>query len=236
MLGGGRALGRRFRYVVGQNREPGEWFETVGVVGDLAMNVGNSDRDAGVYHPRRADEIHPMRYIIDVGENPNGFLPRLRTIASEVDPDAIIQAPQTLADVAALSRLEIQLAALMAMSLSGIGALLAAAALYALMAFTVSQRTREIGIRIALGAGTGRVLQTIAHRAAVQLAWGVVFGAAFGAWILSEIAGDREILEFNLPGVLVMVSGAVVLIVCIACSRPILRGLKVDPTDALREG
>jgi hypothetical protein len=46
----------------------------------------------------------------------------------------------------------------------------------------------------------------------------------------------REVLEFNIPLVLVIVSGAIVLIVCAACSRPILQGLKVDPTDVLREG
>ena len=236
MLGGGGALGRRFRYAVGRDQEPGEWYEIVGVVGDLAMNVGNPDRAAGVYHPQGASEIHPMRYIIDVGENPNAFLPRLRAIASEVDPDAIIQVPRTLKEIAALNRLEIQMAALLVVSLSGIGALLAAAGLYALMAFTVAQRTREIGIRIALGAGARRVMETIARRAAVQLAWGIVVGAAFGAWILSEISGDREIIDFNPPVVLAVVSGAVVLIVCIACLAPILRGLKVDPTDALREG
>lgn len=145
------------------------------MVGDLAMNIGNPDRDTRVCHPRHTDEIQPMRYIIDVGENLNGFLPRLRTIASEVDPDAIIQAPQPLADVAVLSRLEIQLAALMVMSLSGIGALLAAAGLCALMAFTVSQCAREFGIRIAPGAGAGRVLQTIAHRPAGSTRLGVVW-------------------------------------------------------------
>jgi hypothetical protein len=236
MLGGGGALGRRFRYYVGADQEPGEWYEIVGVVGDLAMNVGNPGRAAGVYHPRGANELQPIRYIIDVGEDPNGFVPRLRTIANEVDPDAIIQRPRTLVEVAALNRLEIQMAALLLVSLSGIGALLAAAGLYALMAFTVTQRTREIGIRIALGAGAGRVLQTIARRAAVQVAWGIAVGAAFGAWLLSEISQDRDIIDFNPMVVLAVVSGVVVLIVCTACLAPILRGLKVDPTDALREG
>jgi putative ABC transport system permease protein len=104
------------------------------------------------------------------------------------------------------------------------------------MAFTVSQRTREIGIRIALRAGAGRVMQTIARRAAVQLAWGIAVGTAFGYWLLSDISGDSQILDYNIPVVLALVSGAVVVIVCVACLPPILRGLRVDPTEALREG
>jgi len=235
VLGGGQAVGRRIRYLVGGDQEPGEWYEIVGVVGSLAMNPSNPAEDAGVYHPLGANEYHPMRYVIEVGPDAGAFLPRLTSIAAAVDPDAMIQAPQVLADLAELSRLELRLASLLVVGLSLIGTLLAAAGLYALMSFTVSQRTREIGIRSALGARAMSVIVTIARRAALQLGTGVVGGCVFGAWLLRDLTNDSDIMDVNTPAVLAGVGVAVILMVTLACLAPIRRGLRIEPTEALRE-
>jgi len=236
VFGGGGAIGERIRFAVGQDQEPGEWYEIVGVVGGLGMNVANPTRDAGLYHPFGADEIHPMRYVIEVRGDPASFVPRLRAVASDIDPDAMIQVPRPISEIAALNRLEMRLAALVVVGLSVIGTLLAAAGLYALMSFTVSQRTREIGIRAALGARTLDVIATIARRAAFQLAAGVALGCVFGTWLLRQIVDDMDILGASIPAVLAVVGAMVVLMVALACLSPILRGLRIEPTEALREG
>jgi putative ABC transport system permease protein len=236
VLGGGGAIGQRIRYAVREGQEPGMWYEIVGVVGSLGMNVRIPDRDAGIYHPWGADEVHPMRYLIEVDANPGTFVPRLREIASEIDPDAMIQAPRPVEELVAQERLIEGLASLMVVVLSLIGTLLAAAGLYALMSFTVSQRTREIGIRSALGARTSDVVGTIARRAAFQLAMGVVAGCALGTWMLREMTDDIGIVSLSIPLVLAGVGSAVVLMVAGACLPPILRGLRIQPTEALREG
>ena len=177
-----------------------------------------------------------MRYIIEVGEDPASFVPRLRSIASGVDSDAMIQDPRVLADLAALNQLENWVASLLVVALSVIGTILAAAGLYALMSFTVSQRSREIGIRMALGARAVSVIGTIARRAAFQLGVGVVLGTAFGAWLLRELTDDVGIMAVNIPAVLAAVGAVVVLMVAAACLSPIVRGLRIQPTEALREG
>jgi ABC-type antimicrobial peptide transport system permease subunit len=162
-------------------------------------------------------------------------MPRLGSIALAVDPDAIIQAPRVIADIAAANRVEESIGSLLIVTLSLIGTLIAAAGLYALMSFTVSQRTREIGIRSALGARPVNVLATVARRAALQLAGGVVLGAAFGTWLLRDLEGDVSIIDMSIPGVLAGVGVAIVVIVGAACLSPIRRGLRIEPTEALKE-
>ncbi len=141
-----------------------------------------------------------------------------------------------LAEAAEASQLENWLASLLVVVLSLIGTILAAAGLYALMSFTVSQRSREIGIRMALGARAVSVVGTIARRAAFQLGVGVALGAVFGAWLLKELTDDIGIMAVNIPLVLAAVGAVVVLMVAAACLSPILRGLRIQPTEALREG
>jgi ABC-type antimicrobial peptide transport system permease subunit len=223
------------QYVYGPPVGADDWYEIIGVVGDLAMNVQNPMRDAGVYHPLGLDEFHPMRYIIEVGPDAAGFAPRLAQIAYAVDPDAIVQAPRVIADIAEANRLEERIASALILTLALIGTLIAAAGLYALMSFTVSQRTREIGIRTALGARPVSVLGTIARRAALQLGAGVLLGCVFGTWLMREVAGDVTLLDVNIPAVLGGVGVAVVLMVSAACLSPIRRGLRIQPTEALKE-
>lgn len=90
---------------------------------------------------------------------------------------------------------------------------------------------------MALGASPFTVVGTIARRAAFQLTAGVVVGVVFGAWLLEwSVVGDSNIVDVSVPVVLAGVSLAVVLIVVASCAPPILRGLRIEPTKALREG
>lgn len=236
VLGGGGAIGQRIRYTAREGQEPNEWHEIVGVVGSLGMRIRFPDRDAGVYHPTGADEIHPMRYLIEVDADPGAFVPRLREIASGIDPDAIVQDPREVLELVEQDRLIEGLASLLVVALSLIGTLLAAAGLYALMSFTVSQRTREVGIRSALGARPVDVVKTIATRAAFQLALGVAAGAVFGTWMLRQLRMELEVTSLSIPVVLFGVGIVVIVLVTGACLPPIIRGLRIQPTEALREG
>jgi putative ABC transport system permease protein len=111
--------------------------------------------------------------------------------------------------------------------------LLAAAGVYALMSFTVTQRRREIGIRSALGAHPRRLLAGVFARAFGQIALGVLVGAVIAG--LGEFAMDGEFMGGNgavlLPIVAVLMAGAGL----IATLGPALRGLRIHPTEALRD-
>jgi hypothetical protein len=111
--------------------------------------------------------------------------------------------------------------------------LLSATGLYALMSFTVTQRRREIGIRVALGASPRVIVRNILARALWQLAAGVVVGVAFAAALNDGTAGDFT----GGAGLVVLppVAAFVLLIGLAAAAGPARRGLRIQPSEAMRE-
>jgi hypothetical protein len=236
VLGGRNPIGRRVRYVVPEDEEPGPWYEIVGVVGHLGMNELTPARDEGLYHPAPPGEIHPIVTAIHVSGDPLAFVPRLRRITSQVDPQAMVQYPRALKDAPNGDKLANLAGLMLLVFLSVIAIVLSGAGLYAIMSFTVSQRTREIGIRTALGAKPERILVAIARRAFFQLVAGIALGVAFATWLLSELLGGG--IESGPDPVLALAacSAFMLLVGMLACLEPTLRGLRIRPVEALKEG
>jgi putative ABC transport system permease protein len=104
--------------------------------------------------------------------------------------------------------------------------LLSATGIHALMSFTVARRTREIGIRAALGAGRGKIVAGIFSRAFMQVGAGVIVGSALAA--LLGVSTTRDLL-------ILLAADAIMLLVGLtACAVPVRRALRIDPTEALR--
>ena len=106
-----------------------------------------------------------------------------------------------------------------------------AAGLYALMAVAVARRTREIGIRVALGASSGRVLRTVFARAARQLGYGILAGNS----IILFLAWRTDSLTASLVASSVITSVIMAAVGVLACAGPARRALRVQPTEALRQ-
>jgi predicted permease len=235
VLGPGDPVGRRLRFGGPEDREPGPWHEIVGVVESFGTNVLNPERSDAVYLPMGPGDSNPMSFIIEVAGSPAAFVPRLRAIAAEVDPDAIVQSPEPLSERLARARLENRFVTLFVFVLSVVGMVLAATGLYALMSVTVSQRTREIGIRTALGARARDVVVAIARRALLQLVLGVALGCLLGWWLLGQISFSNEFAEISAALILPSVAAAVIAFSVLCCLKPTLRGLRIQPTEALKE-
>jgi putative ABC transport system permease protein len=118
---------------------------------------------------------------------------------------------------------------------ASVAILLSVAGLYALMSFTVTQRTREIGIRWALGARRRQIVVMVAQQAALQLLAGVSLGVAGSLWMFREMAGDWLTTPDGRYTVLTAIWLGTLLVGGIACVRPTARGLRLQPTEALRE-
>jgi putative ABC transport system permease protein len=113
--------------------------------------------------------------------------------------------------------------------------LLSGAGLYALMSFTVAERTREIGIRSALGARPARLVATIARRAFLQLLTGVTIGAALAGLLLRSVQPGSDVLQVtNWPVTVPIISLGVVIAGMLACVPPTRRGLRIQPAEALK--
>jgi ABC-type antimicrobial peptide transport system permease subunit len=104
--------------------------------------------------------------------------------------------------------------------------LLSATGIHSLMSFTVARRTREIGIRTALGASPGRIVAGIFSRAFVQIGLGVLAGSGLAA--LLGLGTMRQVL------LLLAADGVMLLVGITACAVPLRRALRIDPTEALR--
>lgn len=238
VLGGRNPIGQRLRYWE-PGKEPGPFaFEIVGVVGPLGMSAMKPEADQGLYHAVAPGELHPVSFAIRVGTDPERFTPRLRAIVTAIDPGALIQNPAALSDVPNVERRIFLWSTYLIALLAGIAVVLSAACLYALMSFTVTERTREIGIRTALGAQPSRIVSEIARRAFRQLAAGVLAGGALSAAMLS-VFDDRDLNAgvlhtANWPLTVAVIAGAVMVVGLLACVKPTLRAIRIRPMDALR--
>jgi putative ABC transport system permease protein len=233
VLNGRNPIGRRIRYAANDDGEADRWYEIVGLVGPLGIDIMATEEKAGLYHPLAPGETQPY-LAVHVGGDPAAFTARLRTIAGEVDATAVITDTMPLADVFEGDWYFVGAIVLGGVLLIGILVALAASAIYAMMSFAVTQRTREIGIRAALGADPGRLVLTITRRGAVQLGLGALCGVPLAIFLFTGLSdGPQQASDLLtlLPGIL-----AVLAIGALACAAPARRALRIPPTEALRDG
>ena len=232
---GGNALGHRFRYVRAMDGEwlhgpeADRWYEVVGVVGNLPVTT-----DARVaYHPAAPGQIHPAHLQLRLRGGPAGLAERLRDVAASVDPALHVDQVRTLAEIYRDHRFGDNLGAITIGAVTGSVLLLSAAGLYALMAFTVAQRRREIGIRSALGAQPGQLVAAVFRRAFWQIGAGSAVGM-LAAYLVGRYVPIEQIGGLPIPGVLPGAAAFMLLVGVLAALGPARRGLRIDPTEALR--
>ncbi len=235
------AVGQRFRYVTQESQwarppvgESGLPYEIVGVVQEVGLTIDpDLPHAAGVYHPLSLDEASLVYLAMRVAGEPFAFAPRLRDIAASVDPTLLIMAPQTI-DRAASDTLIAYASWFKVIVIAGaLTLLLSNAGIYSVMAFTVSRRTREIGLRVALGGTKRQVVMAVFSRAFLQIGAGV--GAGTGILVtLVLIWGDS--FPLNTPrslGLYAIYVIGLVAVCTVACVVPVRRALSIQPTEAL---
>jgi ABC-type antimicrobial peptide transport system permease subunit len=116
-----------------------------------------------------------------------------------------------------------------------IGLLLAAAGIYGLIAYSVAQRTREFGIRIALGASRGRILRSVLWNGTILAMIGTAIGIVGGLWVTNLLKGFVWGVSTLDPPTFTMVAAVLMLVAVLASAVPAVRALRLDPIKALRE-
>jgi ABC-type antimicrobial peptide transport system permease subunit len=166
-----------------------------------------------------------------VNGDPAGFGARLREIAAAVEPDLALLSLQPL-DLAREQDLRfLSYWVRLIVLVSAIAMLLSLAGIYSVMSFTVARRTREIGIRVALGAGPVRVLSAIFRRPLLQIGAGLLAGLLLSLLLGGGIDGKAL---WGKPLMILLGYAALMIVVCLsACVVPTMRALSIEPSEAL---
>ena len=229
VLGGRHAVGQRFRYAQRQGEPASPWFEIVGVVKDLGTIHDDVNNQAGVYHPT-SPRGQELKLAVHLKTDADSFAPRLRAAAAAADPALRVYDVMRLDRVGAGMWNEMDFLWRLMAGVSILALILSLAGIYSIMAFTVSRRTREIGIRIALGADARRIVGGILAHALRQVGGGVVAGGVL-VGLLTWIIAGLSLIEVAAVGGYVLLMLGVCLLACIVPTR---RALHVQPTEALR--
>jgi len=249
ILAGRNAVGRRIRYRVEDSqaiKEPGPWFEIIGVVRDLVpdpeapMSLDNPARPV-VYHTLGSNRTqgHPLYLATHVRSgDPTSVLPTLRRIAAEISPGLRLSDIQRLDQGTSYDARGWNGFANFILVVSAIALVLSLAGIYAVTSFTVTRRTREIAVRVALGAQVSHVVTNVFRGPFFQVAMGVAVGCLLmgGLVALSLRDSDVGVAIVTRHAALLLAYGTTMMGVCaLACIGPLLRVFRVEPTDVLRD-
>jgi ABC-type antimicrobial peptide transport system permease subunit len=199
----------------------------------------------GVYLPAAPERIPSPHLMIHASGDPLALTPRLRAIAEAVDPGIRLNEVTRLDLITDALVWFLKLWRQITGVLTAIAVLLSLAGIYAVLSFTVSKRTREIGVRVAVGASPRRIVATIFRRPLTQVSTGIVVGAILvgvGSVIVRNHVPDTGLgmqtfrggLPLDQLALLIAYSTAMLGVCLLACVVPTRRALRVQPTEALR--
>jgi predicted permease len=233
LFGRTNVVGEQMRW--GNDQEYDPWTTVVGVVGNTRWHPAENQAGVEVYWSYGQYPTPNTNLIVRTSEDPATMLSAIRGAVQEVNPDFAVERVKTMETVVAESVWQRRLWSFVLAAFAGMALLLAAVGLYGVMSFTVTQRTKELGIRMAIGAQSGNVLQLILGQGARLITAGVLGGMALA------LTASRY-LESVLFGVspfdwatFLVVPGILVAVAVVACLVPAWRAARIDPLVALRQ-
>jgi putative ABC transport system permease protein len=228
-------IGKRMN--LGDAKDP-EWYTVVGIVQDTRHESLGAEPYPQMYTVNTQVSRRSMVMVVRTASNPAAMIPVVRSTVAAMDDTLALNNARTMAQVmaqsVALPRFNMLLMALFAV----VALLLAAVGIYGVMAYSVTQRTHEIGVRMALGASATDVLKMVVRQGMTLTLFGVGIGLA-GAYLVTLLirsllsgllfqVGTHDPLTF--AGIALLLA----LVALLACLIPARRATKVDPMVALR--
>ncbi len=212
----------------------GEWREIVGVVGDVKYWGLGATVNPEMYLPFEQAPWPSMALVVRSSSDPMKLVGPIRARVHMLDPNVPISQIQTMEEVLALSLTSTRFYMILLGSFAGLALLLATAGIYGVTAFSVAQKTHEIGVRKALGAQNSDILCWVLRRGFVWTLLGVLLGAV-GSFALTRFLSRLLFgVKAGDPITFLSVSAFLVAIALLACYVPARRAMRVDPMVALR--
>ncbi|MGV3709868.1 MAG: ABC transporter permease [Gemmatimonas sp.] len=229
-------IGQRVR-LAGAAASGEQVYEIVGVVDHLGVNIVNPEHGEAVYVPGAAGAISSVQLAVHTSVSPLSLAGRVREIAASVSPEVIVGKTALLSDVRQGDWYLVMGVAVGLIALVAVLVALAATGLYAMLSLSVTERTREIGIRAALGATRQSLVMTVLRRSVVQIGVGAAIGLPFAARFAYEF-GATETGQGPLFPPIAIATGFAIAIVSLvgvtSCLVPTRRILGVPASEAMR--
>ena len=247
-FGGIDPIGRKFRIggppeLMSADLKKSPWLTIVGVVGDVKHDNLEAATPMEIYvpfaqHTGRHALNYRMLMLRSAGSDPLSLTSIVRSVVMHVDPDQPIAGTETMDQIVSDSLGSRRISMSLLMTFAGLALILAVIGIYGVMSYSVTQRTQEIGIRIALGADREQVMLMIAKQAfrliAVGLAVGIVLavGLSFG---LSRVLADQLFgIKATDPVTFMAVAATLAFVALLASGVPARRATRINPVQALR--
>jgi predicted permease len=233
LFGNESAIGQRVRVGISYLSED-ETAEVIGVVGDVQYRSPGTPAAPDMYFPMLAYTSSRGIYFVRTDGSPSSLVPAIRNAVRQFDPDLPVFDVRTMVERAGFALSAARFGAVLLSTFATLALVLAAVGVYGVVAYSVAQRTREIGIRMALGAAEGTVVSLVLRQGLVLALAGVVAGAG-GAMALTRVL-DALLYEVSPtdPATFVGISLGLVVVTVTASLIPAIRAARVDPMRALR--
>ena len=212
----------------------GDPFQIVGIAGDVADYGLGREPAAIFYVPHLQFPTPVLRMALRSDGDPLALVPSVRERIWLLDSDVPISNIRTMESIAANSTAEGRFVTSLLVLFAGLALLLACMGLYGVLAYFVSQRSREVGVRMALGASSNNVVGAVVRRGMILTGIGTLFGIGGSVALSSLIASSLYEIGGTDPATYVAVVALLLLVALAACVLPSRRAARVDPVIALR--
>ncbi len=231
----GEVIGRRIRIGVGPDgQDDAPWSVIIGVAGDCKTGWLTEEAEAGMLMPISQNYAPEFQALARTNAEETTTISALRREVAAIDPNLPIKIITTLPERVGLQLWPTRVFAGLTMALGCLGLLLAAIGLYGVMSYSVAQRTREIGIRMALGAKARDLLKMIIGQGMRLTLVGVAFGLALAQALARGIAALLYGVTATDPLTFTGVTVFLMTVALLACYLPARRATKIDPIASLK--
>lgn len=227
-------VGKRLRLIrEGVAAQP--WLNVIGIAPDIRQNnPSRPELDPVVYIPYPQDPLRNPTIMARVNVAASSVVTAFRKEVQNVDPDLPVYQVQTLEEFNHQQRWPFRVFGTLFAVFSLIAVVLASVGIYAVMAYSVSQRTQEIGVHLAMGATAATVMRLVMSRGLWQLGLGLAIGLAGALGITRVLSGLLVGVTATDPATFVLITVVLMSTSVAACLIPARRAMKVDPVVALR--
>ncbi len=235
-------IGRRMfrpndmRNPLGTN-EKTDWLTVVGVVGEITQEeLVSSQQPVGAYYfPLEQEPDRTVTFAVRTASDPTAVMNGIRREMAALDPELPLFSTKTMDERTGDSLVTRRWPMLLSMGFGIVALLLSAVGIYGVLAYLVTQRTREIGIRMAIGGTPRSIFDLVVREGLALLGVGLLFGAAGAFAVRRSIESQLYGVRPTDPGVLALVTVVLGLVALVACSIPARRATCIDPVVALNQ-